>query len=173
MRVVDLGCGDGIELEFFHLDEGTIFGIDRNSAAIFKARRKFPERIFLSGLGERLPFADGSIDTVVSNVALPYMNISKALKEIHRVLSPGGIFQASLHYLRYTLSEFQGQGGWIFKLFRLLVILNGFVFYLTGWAPGESFQTERGMRIALKHAGFSKARFRRHGRGWFVEAVKP
>jgi len=56
-------------------------------------------------------------------------------------------------------------------------MFNGLVFYLSGWASGESFQTERGMRIALKRAGFVNVRFRRGRlgrpwRAWFVEAEK-
>jgi len=37
-----------------------------------------------------MPFADGSFDRVISAIALPYMNIQKALAEIHRILVPGG-----------------------------------------------------------------------------------
>ena len=41
--------------------------------------------------GENLPFADERFDLVFSRVALPYMDINRALREIARVLKRGGL----------------------------------------------------------------------------------
>ncbi len=109
-----------------------------------------------------MPFEAESFDRVISGVALPYMNIPKTLSEIHRVLVPGGSLSLSLHLPSFTLSELLHNAipRPIPTLFRLYVMANGVLFNYTGMTVGalrgrtESFQTERGMRIALKRAGF-------------------
>jgi ubiquinone/menaquinone biosynthesis C-methylase UbiE len=170
MRILDLGCGWETNLAFWGINASdAIIGIDLDHHRLAAARVRFPNRRFLRGAGETLPFAEDSFDRVVSGVALPYMNIPKALAEIHRVLVSGGSVSLSLHTLRFTLDE-------LFRkalprprptLFRLYVMANGIVFHLTGgtaqYVKGrtESFQTERGMRIALERAGFVDHSFRR------------
>lgn|SRR5215469_11079230 len=100
MRILDLGCGRGINLDFFNVGDGTVYGVDVSHASLSGAVVKFPHRKFCSGSGEALPFRDGSMDEVVSKVALLYMNIPHARHEIHRVLVPVGTVSASLHYFR-------------------------------------------------------------------------
>jgi len=88
------------------------------------------------------------------------MNIPAALRETNRVLQPGGTLYLSVHALRFTLHEltiaFPKPKA---LLFRLWVILNGFILHFTGKPVGiknryESFQTRRGIAIALHCAGF-------------------
>ncbi len=67
-------------------------------------------------------------------------------------------------------------------LFRLYVMANGLFFHCTGRTVAflhgrtESFQTERGMRIALERAGYTNSSLRRvggpAGESLFVEATK-
>jgi hypothetical protein len=63
-------------------------------------------------------------------------------------------------------------------LFRLYSIANGCVFHFTGktfqFVNGRtaSFQTERGIKIALKRAGVGNVSCRREDGRFFVEAVK-
>jgi len=67
----------------------------------------------------------------------------------------------SVHNLGFTLSELRNA---MLKpkavLYRLYVLANGVIFHLTGKVVGfadgrvESFQTIRGLKIALRRAGF-------------------
>lgn len=185
MRVLDLGCGSGCDLLSWGVaasDEVTGLDIDDSRLAI--AKERFPNRTYVQGPGECLPFKDRSFDRVISAVALPYMNIQKALAEIHRVLEPGGGLSLSLHPLSFTISELLHHA--IPKplptLFRLYVVADGLFFHCTGrtieFPSGrtESFQTERGMRIALGRSGFVNLSFRRGngpaGETFVVEARK-
>src|ERR1700756_2212378 len=105
MRVLDLGCGSGLDLASWGVtasDEVTGLDIDESRLAV--ARQRFPNRTYLHGVGERLPFDDQSFDRVISAVALPYMDIPKALAEIHRILVPGGGLSLSLHLPGFTLA---------------------------------------------------------------------
>jgi hypothetical protein len=90
----------------------------------------------------------------------------------------------SLHLPSFTIAELLHNA--IPKpaptLFRLYVIANGLLFHCTGRTVGflngrtESFQTERGMRVALNRAGFVNLLFSRAaapvGETFIVEARK-
>lgn len=179
MKVLDLGCGEGKTLSLWGVSVAdSVIGVDIDKDCLAIARSKFPGRSYIHAAGEELPFADGRFDRIVSSVALPYMDIPKALREMHRVLAPGGSVSLSLHPFSFTLKElrqaFPNPGAMIF---RILVMANGAFFHWTGRSPGESFQTERGMRIALWRAGFLLPKFRTQdtpaGERFIVEAVKP
>jgi ubiquinone/menaquinone biosynthesis C-methylase UbiE len=170
MRVLDLGCGSGVDLAAWGVttaDEVT--GLDIDGTRLTAARLRFPNRAYHLGAGECLPFQAESFDRVISAVALPYMNIQKALAEIHRVLAHRGSLSLSLHSPGFTLAELLHNAfpKPLATLFRLYVMANGSWFHCTGRTAGflnrrtESFQTERGMRIALKRAGFSNFFFQR------------
>lgn len=170
MRILDLGCGWGQDLASWGvtaLDEVT--GIDIDETRLAAARKQFPNRTFLYGAGEKLPFENARFDRVISCVALPYMNIPRALREVRRVLVPNGSLSLSLHLPSFTFSELRQHAfpRPIPTIFRLYVMANGMLFHCTGQTIGffnrrtESFQTERGMKIALHHAGFVDPSFRR------------
>jgi ubiquinone/menaquinone biosynthesis C-methylase UbiE len=170
MRVLDLGCGSGVDLSSWGVSPSDeVLGLDIDESSLAIARVRFPHRTFLHGAGERLPFEDESFDRVISAVALPYMNIQKALAEIHRILAPGGGLSLSLHLPSFTMAELLHKAlpKPIPTLFRLYVMANGLWFHCFGTTIGfvnertESFQTERGMRVALNRAGFVDPSFRR------------
>jgi ubiquinone/menaquinone biosynthesis C-methylase UbiE len=166
VRVLDLGCGAGKRLALWKVsppDEVT--GIDI-------------KRTYLEAAVEDLPFPNESFDRIVSSVALPYMNIPKALAEIYRVLKSAGSVGLSLHPLSFTLKELRDAFPHPAAiLFRCYVLANGLCFHFSGWSPGESFQTKRGMRLAMKRAGFVLMQFRTQstpqGERFIVEAMKP
>ena len=185
MRVLDLGCGSGQDLASWGVtapDDLTGLDIDDSRLAIAKVR--FSDRTYLQGAGECLPFEDESFDRVISALALPYMNIQKTLIEIHRILVRGGGLSLSLHLPSFTAAELIHNAipKPIPTLFRLYVMANGLLFHCTGRTVGflkgrtESFQTERGMRIALNRAGFVNLSFSRAtgpvGEMFVVEARK-
>jgi hypothetical protein len=76
----------------------------------------------------------------------------------------------SLHPLSFTIAELFHNAipKPVPTLFRLYVVANGLAFHCTGrtvaFVKGrrtESFQTERGMRVALNRAGFGDLLFTR------------
>jgi|ERR1700733_7298278 ubiquinone/menaquinone biosynthesis C-methylase UbiE len=186
MRILDLGCGAGRELRTWHVSAADhVTGIDINDKSLRLAKERFPQRKFLRGAGERIPLKDATFDRVIAGVALPYMNIPRALGEIRRVLVPGGTLSLSLHQPQFTWSELV-QNAFpkpIPTLFRFYVISNGIRFHSTGRTLGfvkgrtESFQTERGMKLALRRSGFVDFCFRRRngraGEVFIAEARKP
>jgi hypothetical protein len=84
--------------------------------------------------------------------------------------------KATLHSPSFTWSEFRQSFPKLKpSLFRAFVFLNGMVLHFFGDVISlgrvvESCQTDRGMRIALRRAGFTAMTFRFEGRRFFMEA---
>ena len=170
MRILDLGCGAGRDLAMWDVtSDDEVTGLDIEASRLATAHERFPQRRYVRGTGDCLPFQTNSFDRVISALALPYMNIPKALVEMRRVLVPGGRLSLSLHPPGFTVSELLHNAlpRPVPTLFRLYVMANGMWFHCTGRTAGflrgrmESFQSERGMRIALRRAGFENPSFDR------------
>jgi len=101
-RVVDVGCGAGIDSLIAARmvgPTGYVIGVDMTPSMLAKARRSAAEANlsnveFLEGYGESLPVPDNWADVVISNGVLNLMpDKAAALKEMARVLKPGGRLQ--------------------------------------------------------------------------------
>ena len=90
-KVLDAGCGRGVTVHYL-LDQGyDALGIDPSEVLIQEAKRKGHEEAFLTGNVEKLPFEDGEFFLVVSECVLSIVEDKvRALKELYRVLCPGG-----------------------------------------------------------------------------------
>ena len=181
-RILDLGCGNGrtIDKIGWTVAPGDwVVGVDLNSPALHEAIHNFPRRHFISARGENLPFRNASFDVVLCNVALPYMDIPRVLAEISRVLVAGGKLYLKLHPLRFAMSQLAvALPHPVRSLFRCYVLMNGVIFHISAKTPlhfgtrMESFQTDRGMKMALTRAGFSRARFMHPEGKLIVEALR-
>lgn len=101
-QVVDVGCGAGIDsLIAARLvgPSGTVIGVDMTLAMLAKARHGAAEAQlfnveFREGYAESLPISDSWADVVISNGVLNLVpDKAVALKEMARVLKPGGRLQ--------------------------------------------------------------------------------
>lgn len=96
-EVLDLGCAGGFMAEALTERGASVIGIDPAEEAIGVARRrakKMGQNIrYDTGVGEALPYEDGSFDAVVCVDVLEHVNdLTKVVSEIARVLRPGGMF---------------------------------------------------------------------------------
>lgn len=101
-RVVDVGCGAGIDSLIAAKKVGpggVVVGVDMTPAMLEKARWAADEAglenvEFREGYAEALPVPDGWADVVISNGVLNLMpDKDAALEEMSRVLKPGGRLQ--------------------------------------------------------------------------------
>ncbi len=94
-RVLEVGCGIGIDLVKFAEGKAEVTGIDLAEKSIELAKQNFSfaevEGDFLRMNGEDMEFDDNSFDAVYAHGVIQYTaNAGKMMKEIHRVLKPGG-----------------------------------------------------------------------------------
>jgi SAM-dependent methyltransferase len=101
-RVVDVGCGAGIDSLIAAKQvgpTGAVVGIDMTPAMIDRARASadaggFTNASFRCGLAEALPVDAGWADVVISNGVLNlFPDKLASLREMARVLTPGGRLQ--------------------------------------------------------------------------------
>lgn len=96
-RILDLGSGTGrqtAELKPRYLG-AQVVGMDMAMGMLQHARRHLPYNPFswCSGNIDALPFADSCFDLVFSSLAIQWCeSLSSALREVQRVLTPGGHF---------------------------------------------------------------------------------
>jgi SAM-dependent methyltransferase len=102
MRVLDAGCGYGRNLVHLLREGCEIFALDLDSDAVEHVRRLsaslstgLPTENFQVGSIERMPFADGFADVVICNAVLHFArddrHFQAMLRELWRVLRPGGL----------------------------------------------------------------------------------
>lgn len=91
--VLDLGCGDGLNISILrNMGVKNIIGIDISKYLIEKAKKENPDIKFYIGKAQSLPFRDGRFNVVlVDSVFHHLMKYDRAVKEIHRVLANKGL----------------------------------------------------------------------------------
>lgn len=94
--VLELGCGGGINMEFYDRARVTRFtGLDPSPELLAMSRAAAHahgmEADIQGGVGEAMPFEGGRFDTVVTTFTLcSVADQAAVLAEIRRVLKPGG-----------------------------------------------------------------------------------
>ena len=94
-NILDIGCGTGQLLykAFALYPSAQLFGIDPAEGMIGLARSRLPSATFYLGTAESLPLTDSSVDVVLSSISFHHWDDQlAALREISRVLHPGGCF---------------------------------------------------------------------------------
>jgi ubiquinone/menaquinone biosynthesis C-methylase UbiE len=95
VTILDVGCGTGRLLRKAQTfwPQAHVIGVDAAEGMIDIARRELPEGIFYTGVAENLPLAEASVDVAVSTISFHHWhNQEEGLREIARVLRPGGYF---------------------------------------------------------------------------------
>lgn len=86
-RVLEVGCGTGVHLEFFLREGLNVVGVDISPPMLRVARQRLGNRVRLSlGDAENLPFKENSFDCVALITTLEFMpDPDKALHEAFRI----------------------------------------------------------------------------------------
>jgi len=105
--LLEVGCGEGRGIDWLLPAINSYTAIDKIAPVIEKLQRKYPGAKFLSGnIPPLAPFADESFDSVVSFQVIEHIQDDRLfLKEIHRVLRPGGFALITTPNKPYSLSR--------------------------------------------------------------------
>jgi len=154
-KILDVGCGNGYVLENFAKHGGITHGVDITPMSIELCQRRFEYAGILRGdfrvaNAEDLPYPDNYFDCVTSMGVLHHVpDTEKAVKEIYRVLKPGGRLivmfyhkNSALNRINFSLrllfenktrqtmiNEFDGVGnpkGYVYSKGELRTLLKGF-----------------------------------------------
>jgi ubiquinone/menaquinone biosynthesis C-methylase UbiE len=95
--VLEAGIGSGLNMPFYSNDVTKLYGVDPSPELLRMARERAASMLFpvtlLEREAEHIPLAGESVDTVVVTWSLcSIANPEAALRELRRVLRPGGTF---------------------------------------------------------------------------------
>jgi ubiquinone/menaquinone biosynthesis C-methylase UbiE len=141
-EILEIGFGTGINLKFYPRNVKKIIGVDANKGMLKQAQKKISDGRFdielINQNSETLPFPDNSISAVASTYTLcSIKEINTALKEIHRVLKPGGKY----YFLEHGLADNPKTQKWQHRLNPIQNI----------WADGCNLN--RDMKFHITNAG--------------------
>jgi SAM-dependent methyltransferase len=95
--ILELGCGTGNDAARLAAHGYSVTAIDLSGEAIAQAQAKFGSlvRFVVVDMTQRLPYTDGSVDAVMSNVAMHMFSDAvtrEVFAEVERLVRPGGLF---------------------------------------------------------------------------------
>ena len=94
-RILEIGVGSGRNLPFYSANVRHLIGLDPSPKLLAMARKNsspnFAPIELIEGSAEAIPLESGSVDTVVTTWTLCSIpDAGRALREMYRVLAPGG-----------------------------------------------------------------------------------
>ncbi|WP_354701179.1 tRNA methyltransferase [Paraconexibacter sp. AEG42_29] len=101
LRVLDAGCGAGAHAAALVAGGAMVTGLDASRGLLALAAERLGPGVPLHhvDLQDELPFAAGAFDLVLSALVLHYLeDWAPTLRELRRVLRPGGRLVASVHH---------------------------------------------------------------------------
>jgi ubiquinone/menaquinone biosynthesis C-methylase UbiE len=143
-EILEIGFGTGINLKFYPDSVKKIIGLDSNNGMLKQAQKKISNGRFQIELieqgSESLPFPEHSINAVVSTFTLcSIKEVTAALKEVYRVLKPGGKY----YFLEHGLADNPRTQRWQHRLNPIQNI----------WADGCNLN--RDMKSLIENSGFN------------------
>ncbi len=100
-RLLELGCGGGIDTAALEAAGHRVVAIDLSPESVAKAKTRAPKsEIHCQDIRAPFPVADGSVNVVVASLSLHYFPWEETLglaRRIHTVLGPSGLLLCRLN----------------------------------------------------------------------------
>ena len=142
-RVLELGCGTGEFTRRVVAGGARVVALDLSGDLLAKARAKIGAAArFVRANAHVLPFADASFDVVYGCSILHHLDVDLALREVRRILRPGG---------RLVFSEPNLLNPQVFLIFKI-----GWLRTRYGGSPDEMAFTRRAIGRVLRAIGFRR-----------------
>jgi len=141
VRVLELGCGTGTFTGDFSRSFSDLTAIDISDSLLEVAAQRFPNVKFVNADIHATPFEPASFDLVVGCSVLHHLEWDDALKEVFRILRPGGALRFTEPNLLNPQIFLQKNWPWLKK--RM------------GDSLDETAFTPQRIRRSLESAGFA------------------
>lgn len=115
-RMLELGCGSGVNVSQFLAMRADYYGLDGSETAIRNAREKFPyitDRFNCLDFTKPLPYERQYFDFICERASIPHnllASIEKTIEQVFAMLKPGGVFISS-DWFSWLHSEFERGDG--------------------------------------------------------------
>jgi SAM-dependent methyltransferase len=148
---LDLGAGTGKFSRSLLATGARVIAVEPVPAMLAQLIRQYPEIEAKSGSAEHIPLEDASVDAVVCAQSFHWFATPAALREIHRVLKPGGPFG-----LVWNVRDDSVQ--WVAALTRIMKPFEGDAprYHSQKWRglfPADGFSPLREQRFSNRHTG--------------------
>jgi len=148
---LDLAAGTGKFSPRLLATGAVVIAVEPVRAMLNELTRRYPGIDARSGSAEHIPLDDASVDAVVCAQAFHWFATSEALREIHRVLKPGGA-------LGLVWNVRDDSVPWVAALSRIMQTYEGDAprFHSQKWRsvfPAEGFGPLREKRFPNRHTG--------------------
>lgn len=95
-KAIDLGCGIGQDTKWLLDKDFDVISCDFSERALNKLKELIPNsKTMQIDIKKELPFEDNSVGLINANLSIHYFDMENTIKifnEIHRVLTPNGLF---------------------------------------------------------------------------------
>lgn len=94
-KILDLCCGSGQATQVLTKFSRNVTGLDASPLSLKRARENVAQADYVQAFAEEIPFSENEFDLVHTSAALHEMQpeqLQKILKEVYRILQPGGVF---------------------------------------------------------------------------------
>ena len=167
LHVLDVGCGNGRQIELFDQSAITYLGVDLSPEQIKTAQARYPHQTFRVGDIQQLDIADQQYDVVTAVAVLHHLPTPAArrqgLLECYRVLKPGGrLFLTNWRlwqrrYVKYFWRAVWQPGHWRdltipFKDEHGRILTNRYYYAFT-FSELQKLCRASGFRVAYAHRG--------------------
>lgn len=104
--LLELGCGEGRGVELLAPLASSYVGVDKIKSIVDELKGKYPTYQFLDGVFPPFPFEDNQFDTIVTFQVIEHVKKDEEfIKEVFRVLKPGGTALITTPNIKMTLSR--------------------------------------------------------------------
>ena len=150
-QLLDLGAGTGKFTRLLAQTGARVSAVEPVDAMRAQLTQALPDVAALPGTAESIPLPDASLDVVVCAQAFHWFSTLAAMREIHRVLKPGG-------KLALVWNVRDESVDWVAEITRLITPYEGDAprFYKGEWRrvfPAPGFGPLREHRLPYLHSG--------------------
>lgn len=144
-RVLDIACGYGFGSAMLANKVGEVIGADLDAETLAIVAEKYKQQsnlTFQAANGLSMPFEDNSFDAIVSFETIEHLDADGFLKEVQRVLQPGGRFIMSTpqnalghvpinphHLIEYSLEQIKAKVASYLSLEKVMGIKQGTIMF--------------------------------------------